>query len=120
MSSAHPGLPGEPALLQDHPDSLAKPGRLRRRVQAEDADRAGRRRPEALQDLQGGGLARAVRAEQAEYLAGADVEVDATQHLSGAEGHLQAADLDGEAIGHRGRVPLVYDARVSHHGDYMK
>ena len=44
------------------------------RVEAEHAHRAGVGRAVALEDLDGGGLARAVRPEQAEHLARRDVE----------------------------------------------
>ena len=114
----HPGLPREPALLQDHPGPLAELGRLSRRIEAEDADRAAGRRPEALQDLQRGGLPRAVRAEQAEHLAVADVEVHAPQHLGRAVALPQVTNLDREAVRRR-RPDLIYDARVSHYPDYM-
>ena len=70
----HPGLPGEAAFLQDHPGPLAQPGgRLRHRVQRP-STRTCPPATEALEDLQRGGLARAVRAEQAEDLAVADLE----------------------------------------------
>ena len=44
---------------------------------AEHLDLAGVGRPEPLEDLDRGGLAGAVRAEHAEALAGADLEVEA-------------------------------------------
>jgi hypothetical protein len=97
---AHAGLAREAAFLEDHPGPLAEPARLRRRVEPQHADRARGGRPEALQDLQGGGLACAVRAEQAEHLAGSDVEIDAVQDLRGAEAHPQAANLHREAVRH--------------------
>ena len=111
----YPGLPGEAALLQDHADPLAEPGRLGRRVEAQDADRAAARRPEALQDLQRGGLACAVRAEQAEHFAVADVEVHAAQHLGRAVAHPQVANLDRRGLRYRARSRLICDARVSHY-----
>jgi hypothetical protein len=89
-----PGLAGEAALLQDDADPLAELGRLRLRVHAEDGDGAAGPPAEALEDLDGGGLARAVGAEEAEDLAAAHVEVDAAQHLTVAVAHGEGADLD--------------------------
>src|SRR5262249_33046870 len=51
--------------LEDHADSTPRIGPLRR---AEEPERAGRRRANALQDLQEGRLAGAVRAEDADHL----------------------------------------------------
>src|SRR5439155_21070495 len=102
-----PRVPREAALLQDHPGPLAQPGWLRRRVHAEHTDVPVRLRPEALEDLQGGGLARAVRAEQAEHLAVADVEVDAVQDLGSAEAHPQAGHADGRVARHRAPAGTV-------------
>ena len=65
-----------------------------RRVLAEHRHLAGGADPEALQDLDRGGLARAVRPEQADHLAGADVEVDTGEHVVVAVAHPQVADLD--------------------------
>ena len=115
----YPSLPWEAALLQNHADPLAEPRRLGRWIEAEDADRAAGRRPEALQDLQRGGLARAVRAEQAEHFAVADVEVHAAQHLGRAVAHPQVANLDRRTLRYRARSRLICDARVSHYRDYM-
>ena len=45
------------------------------------------------------GLARAVGAEQREHLAPPHVEVDAEQHLHGAVGEVQVADLEDVVLG---------------------
>src|SRR3954451_22457826 len=52
-----------------------------------------------------GGLARAVRADDGEELAGHDVEVDAVGRLHAAEGELQAAG--GEERGAHGARPFM-------------
>ena len=70
--------------------SLPAPGR----VLAEDADLAGVGRAEALQDLDGGGLAGAVGPENGDDLAAVDLEVDAAHDLAVAVGLAQAADAD--------------------------
>jgi hypothetical protein len=57
------------------------------RVDAQDPDLAGRPRAEALQDLDGGGLAGTVRAEQGEHLAPVQPEVDAVEHVDRAVSH---------------------------------
>jgi hypothetical protein len=95
----HPGLPREAAFLQDDADPLAEPGRLRPRVHAEDADRPAGPLPKAFEYLDGGGLACAVGAEQAEDLARLDLEVDALEHPAVRVAHREAADLDRGAHG---------------------
>jgi hypothetical protein len=68
-------------LLQDDADAVA-PGRAGPgRVGAEDADLAAGAVAEALQDLDHGGLTGAVRAEEGEDLAAADLQVDAAHGL---------------------------------------
>jgi len=96
---AHPPAPVVAPGLQDHadpgPPPLVAPGR----VDAEHADLAGRAHPEPLQDLDGGGLAGAVRPEQRDHLAAADVEVDPGEHVPRPVAHAQATDVD-HRIGH--------------------
>ena len=65
-----------PGRLQHDADPVAPLEAGPLRVGAEDAHVAGVARPEPLGDLDGGRLAGAVRAEQREALAGADVEVE--------------------------------------------
>jgi len=67
---------------------------MRRRVETEHAHVPGGGGSVALQDLDGGGLARAVRPEQGEHLAGSDVEIDALQHDAIPVLLAQVADLD--------------------------
>ena len=55
----------------------------------------------ALEDLDGGRLAGAVRPEQAEHLADGDLEVDPAQRLQVAVALAQVSDLDRE-LSHRG------------------
>ena len=64
----------EPALLEHHADARAQLVAVAPRVDAEHAHLAGVGAPVALEDLDGGGLARAVRPEQAEDLADRDRE----------------------------------------------
>ncbi len=70
-------------LLQDHADTSPA---VRRRY--------------PLQDLHRGGLARAVRAQEREHLARADLQVDAGHRLDTGMGLPQAADLDHGRPGH--------------------
>jgi hypothetical protein len=60
-----------------------------RRVVTEHCHRAAVPAPESLKDLHGRGLARAVRAEQSEHLAPADIKVDAAQRVDLAVGLAQ-------------------------------
>src|SRR5687767_12898472 len=65
-------------LCADPPaQSIARPGR----VEAEHRDRSGVCSAQPLEDLDGRGLARAVRAEQSEQLAFLDGEGDPVQYL---------------------------------------
>ena len=78
-------------LCADPPaQSIARPGR----VEAEHRDRTGVCSAQPLEDLDGGGLARAVRAEQPEQLALLDRERDAVQYLRRAVPLLQVAHFD--------------------------
>jgi hypothetical protein len=60
---------------------------------------------EARDGLQGGGLARPVRPDEAGDGAGGQVEVKAGHHVGGAEADPQAPDLEGG--GHRRRHPVI-------------
>ena len=64
------------------------------RIDAEHADLAAVGAPVALEDLDGGGLARAVRPEQAEDLADRDRERDPVDGRRGAVALLERGDLD--------------------------
>src|SRR5262249_55446646 len=80
--------------LEHHADPLA-PGTARAlRVHAEHRDRAGLTRAGAPEDLPGRRLARPVRAEQAEDLAGRDLEADVAQSLVAPVALVQTLDGD--------------------------
>jgi hypothetical protein len=63
-------------------------------IDAEHAHLAGAPRAEALEDLDGGRLARAVRPEEGEDLTARDVQVDSRDGLDVAVALAQAANLD--------------------------
>ncbi len=73
-----------------------------RDVDAEDDRLAGVGRAQALEDLDRGRLAGAVRPEQAEDLAGADLEIDAVDGGDVGVALDQAADTDDRFPGDRG------------------
>src|SRR5690606_33311541 len=56
-------------------------------VFAQDPDLTGRRDAESLQDLDGRGLARTIRAEQGDDLARFDVDVETPEHILRSEEH---------------------------------
>ena len=66
-----------------------------------EADRAGRRRMDAGQDIEECRLARAVRADDADDLARLDIEVDGLQRMQAAEILAQSAHLAAAARGDR-------------------
>ena len=68
---------------------------VRSGIEPEHPDVATRRRPEAFEDLDSGGLARTVGAEQGEDLAELDREVDASDSLERPVRLDEPADLDG-------------------------
>jgi hypothetical protein len=80
--------------LEHHPDLGPPPLVAQGRVDAEHAHLPGRAHPEALQDLDGGGLAGAVRSQQRDDLAAVDAEVDPLEHVPRPVAHVQAADVD--------------------------
>ena len=90
---------------------------------AEDDDLARVRRREPLADLDGGGLAGAVGAEQAEALARTDLEVEAVDRDDVAVGLAELADEEraGEpacgksnAVARRGAIPIRIPSAASH------
>ena len=90
-------------LLQDDAEAVAPAAAGVARVGAEHLDVAGGGVAEALEHLDGGRLAGAVRAEQGEDLAARHVEVDAADGLDGAVGDAQAAHGDGRGGAGRAR-----------------
>src|SRR5882762_9510551 len=82
------------AVLQHDADQRPKRGCVPERVQPEYPDAAGVRTAEALADLDGGGLAGPVRAEQREHLAAGHGERQAVDGALRAVGLDEAGDLD--------------------------
>ena len=99
----------ERRVLEDQADAAADVVPLGAHVVAGDPGAAGGRPGQRAQDLDRGGLARAVGAEEAEGLARLDPEVDAADGLDVAVPLLQAGDLDGgrALINHGDIPPLV-------------
>ncbi|OJF83257.1 hypothetical protein NS14008_34290 [Nocardia seriolae] len=91
--------------LQHH--AQPRPPRLVpvRGVGAQHLDPSGRAHAEALEDLDGGGLARAVRAEQGDHLAAMRLEGDVLQDIAGAVAHAQVLDVQHDAFVHRHDSP---------------
>src|SRR5205823_4994151 len=85
----------ERGRLQHHADPLAPRCSASARVDAEDLHVAGIPAAVALEDLDGRRLARAVRAEQGEDLAGLDREVDPAERLVVAVALPEARHDDG-------------------------
>ena len=73
-------------------------------VAAQEGDGAGVGADEAEEDADGGGLPRAVRAEEAVHLAGLHLEVEAVEGDDRAEGLAQAGHGDGSAHGSDGTL----------------
>ena len=84
--------------LEHDPDVGAPPLIAPRRVDAEHPDVPVRAHPEALEDLDRGALAGAVRAEQDDDLATSDGEIDAGEHVLAAVAHPEVTDLDYDAV----------------------
>ena len=84
--------------LQDDPDPGLPLESAAMRVDSEHAHRAGRATPVALEDLDGGRLARAVRAEQRERLTDADVEGDPLDGGLAAVALDEFFDVDGGGV----------------------
>jgi hypothetical protein len=75
-------------------------------VEAEDADVAAGTGAEAFEDLDRGGLARAVRSEEAEDFAGADFEVDSFDGSEIGIALVESFYLDG--MGHGEEISVAY------------
>ena len=84
----------ELALLEHEPDPLAPCARRPSGIDAEHRHLAGGTGAVALEDLDRGGLARAVRAEQPEDLALADFEIDPLHRLVRSVAFPETADRD--------------------------
>ena len=83
-----------PGGLQDDPDLALQALSLPRRVKAENLDRAVVAGPVTLEDLDGGGLPGAVRAEDGEDLPALDEQVDPPHRLHAAVRLGQTVHLD--------------------------
>src|SRR5690606_5068052 len=81
------------------------------RVRTQHADLATGPGPEALEDLDRGGLARTVRPEQSDDLPPVHVELDTVEHVGGAVTHAQVAHAD-HRLAH-GSLHLVHRTRCS-------
>jgi hypothetical protein len=90
----------EPAALQHQPDPRPKRPPTSQRIDAEDTDGAPVRPSKALDGLDGCRLARTVRPEQRDQLAGRDLERDSIDNGSGAVPLHEALDRDGRAVRH--------------------
>ena len=109
---AHGEQAVERRLLEHDADPLAERALAAAGVEAEDAHVAGVGAAVAFEDLDERGLAGAVRAEQREHLAAADLEVDAVERLHAVVGLAQAADADG-GLGERRRAAASSRLRAS-------
>ena len=87
--------------LEDDADAGAPVEACAGRIGPQHLDLAAVARPVALEDLDRGRLACAVGAEQAEDLAGPEVEVDPLQRLELAVALAEAADADDGGHGRR-------------------
>ena len=92
-------------VLQHDPHALAHRALAVGGVVAEHRDLAGVAQPVALEDLDGGRLAGAVGAEEAEHLAGGDVEADAAHRLDAVVGLAQVAHSDSVHARHARSAP---------------
>ena len=81
--------------LQADADAVLELAGLDFGIAAEDADAAAAARAQAFQDFDGGGLAGAVGAEQAEDFAGAHFEIDALDGGEAAVALFESFYLDG-------------------------
>ena len=93
----------EPAVLEHHADLRAELRAVAPRVDAEHAHFACVGAPVALEDLDRGGLARAVRPEETEDLTGVDGERESVDGLGRAVALLERGDVDRVRRVHRGR-----------------
>src|SRR5437899_5111569 len=117
MRPVRHGFPGTQSVerlevLGQDPDSLADATIPGADVFPEDASLSRGRVAEALQDLDGGRLARAVRAEQGEHLPPVDVKVDAVDGRDVRIPLHEAADLD-HVLAHA-RLPRGTDIARCH------
>ena len=104
-----------PVALEDDPDPRAQRARALAGIEAEHADLAGGALAVALEDLDGGRLAGAVRPEQTEHLAAADLEVDSANGLELGVGLAQSA---GPAIAASDTV--ADDGSAGAHGNHRR
>src|SRR5262249_58048068 len=84
----------DPTRLQHYPDPLAQRAIARARIVSEHRYLAVAALAVALEDLHRGGLARAVRSQQAEHLSPPDADVDAANRFECAVALDQIVHLD--------------------------
>jgi hypothetical protein len=89
-------------VLQQHAQVPANGSPVTAGVVPQDPHAPTRRRGQPFQDLQRGGLAGPVDAQQREHLAGVDLEGDPADGVEVAVPALQADHLDGGSRGRRG------------------
>jgi hypothetical protein len=109
QEAAHAQLRIEPRRLGDEADAFVHGAGVRDRVEAVDRDAAARRHQVPGEQSDEGGLAGAVRAEQAERLARLDAQVDAGEGGAVAEAPRQRRRFDRRAV--RSRSLTVAPAR---------
>ena len=94
--------------LSTAPDAAAEDARALARIHAEHGDLPGTAHAVALEDLDRGRLAGAVRAEQAEHLAALHGEIDSADGLELAVGLAQSGDRDGQPGGGGGHTVFLF------------
>jgi hypothetical protein len=92
----HGEIPVDTGGLQHDPDAALQPGPLTAGIHTKNADLTAVPGPVALENLDRGGLARPVRAEQREHLAYADRQVDAPDSLHARVRLHQATNIQRE------------------------
>ena len=85
-------------LLEDDDVSFLKRPFAPARIEAEHVHCSGRALAVALQNLDGGGLAGAVRSEEGEHLPGRHADIDSGDGLEGAIRFSEAADGNRELL----------------------
>src|SRR5690606_36684627 len=95
----HRDLLGELGLLQVDPEALAQVTGMAAPAEAEHFDLAGIGRGEPLADLDGGGLPRAVRTEEAKAFTGVDGKVEAVHRHYVAVVLVEVPDPQGGGFG---------------------
>src|SRR5947209_4283010 len=105
LARAH--VPVDRPRLQHDPNALAQRAAARAGVMSQHPYLAGAARAVALEDLDRGGLSRAVGSQQAEHLAAPDADVDAAQRFELAVALAQPSHLDCRLrVDHAATAPM--------------